>query len=312
MLVAEDTVDSFHSWDHSNPHWTETFWYGAWIPEIATTVYVYHWFRPVLGIYGGGCLVWDAGADLPWDIPVFNYDVNLPLPETVDLRRLRLPSGASLTSLEEGWRYDIAYARGDVEVALRFEAVTPPDIVTAQGMTEFFAGHIDQAGRYTGHLALGGRRHAIDCFGIRDRSWGPRVISDDICMNYCHGQSEALAFVVYTKPDGQGADRVFKGYLAAGGQRLDLTGGVRRSRWQDGALARIELDATDAEGRRLTGFGVPRNRLVYQPYPNLVSWLYLMEWQVAVDGGAPRTIWGEEQEAWSQPLWHRRDRRWRP
>ena len=301
MLVVENSVDTFHDWDRTQPYWTETFWYGAWIPQLATTVYLYHWFRPVLGIYGGGCIVWDATGYLPWDIPAFHYEVNLPLPPRVDLRELQLDCGTRLRTLEDGHRYEMSYARRDIELDLTFSAVTPPDVVNAKGMTEFFAGHIDQAGRYSGSLTIAGQRHEIDCFGIRDRSWGARIITDDIRMNYCHGQSQELAFVCYSRPGPQG-EEVFKGYLAREGRRLSLAGGTRRSIYADQVLQRVELEIFDTEGRRARISGAPLNRMVYEPYPNLISWLHLMRWETE---GA--VIYGEEQDVWSVPLWHARD-----
>ena len=39
MLLAEDTVDTFHRWDERNPAGLEIFWFGAWNPEAATSVY---------------------------------------------------------------------------------------------------------------------------------------------------------------------------------------------------------------------------------------------------------------------------------
>jgi hypothetical protein len=302
MLVVENSVDTFHTWDGSQPAWTETFWFGAWIPEAATTVYLYSWFRPVLGIYGGGCLVWDDTAYLPWDIPAFHYEVNRPLTGPADLRALELDSGTRLRTVNEGWEYELGYARRDIEIELRFAGVTAPEIVNSKGTSEFFQGHIDQAGHYRGHLRVGDVEHEIACYGIRDRSWGPRIIGDDIRVNYCHGQSGELAFVCYSRPE-PGGDAVFKGYLAQDGRRVDLASGQRRSVYRAGRLQRIDLELTDAEGRQLRGSGAPLNRMVYEPYPNLVTWLYLMQWQI--DG---RTLYGEEQDVWSVPLWHARDR----
>jgi hypothetical protein len=301
MLIAQDTVDTFHRWDASDSNWIETFWYGAWIPEIATTIYIYQWFRPVIGIYGGGCFVWDAGAYLPWDIPVFHYDVNRPLTGLTDLRSLALESGTTLKSVVEGHTYEIGFSRGEVDIALRFEAATPPHIENSKGMGEFFNGHIDQAGRYTGHLRLGGKEHAIDCFGIRDRSWGPRVITRDIRLNYCHGQSEQLAFVCYSKPTASG-EAVFKGYLSIDGERRDLTGGTRATHLVEGIIARVELTLEDMDGRSRSLSGRPLNRMVYESYPGLINWIYLMEWRSGAD-----ILHGEEQDVWSIPLWHKRD-----
>jgi hypothetical protein len=303
MLVVENSVDTFHSWDPGQPAWTETFWFGAWIPEVATTVYLYSWFRPVLGIYGGGCLIWDDKAYLPWDIPAFHYDVNRPLLAPVDLRALDLDCGTHLRTLKEGWQYEMTYARRDIEVALRFDGVTPPETVTAKGMSDFFAGHIDQSGRYRGHVRIGNVRHEIECFGIRDRSWGPRVMTDTIRMNYCDGQSDSLAFVCYSRPS-EDHDEVFKGYLSLEGRRVNLTGGTRRSVYRDGELQKVDIELIDSDGRDLVATGVPLNRMVYEPYPNLLTWLYLMRWQIG-----EHTVYGEEQDVWSIPLWHARDRK---
>jgi hypothetical protein len=39
------------------------------------------------------------------------------------------------------------------------------------------------------------------------------------------------------------------------------------------------------------------------PYPNLLTWLYLMKWQIGDE-----IVYGEEQDVWSVPLWRGRDR----
>jgi hypothetical protein len=302
MLLAEDTVDTFHRWDERNPAWTETFWFGAWNPQAATSVYVYHWFRPVLGIYGGGCLIWDATEFLPWDIPAFYYDVNRPISGTIDLRSLDLDSGATLRAVVPGEQYEVGFARNDVRVQLRFYGLTAAEVTSSKGMTEFFAGHIDQAGRYTGQVEFAGRKIEIDCCGIRDRSWGPRVITDDIRMNYCHGQSERLAFVAYTTPDGT-RDKLFRGDLTLDGRKHDLVGGTRRTQYRNGVLQSIDIELEDREGRRITGRGVPLNRLAYVPFPGLITWLHLVRWEIGSE-----VIYGEEQDVWSLPLWRARDR----
>ena len=268
MLVAEDTVDTFHSWDRSDRSWIETFWFGAWVPAIATTVYIYQWFRPVLGIYGGGCLVWNADAYLPWDIPIFRYDVNRALQAPTDLRDLALDNGTTLRSLSEGQSYEVGFTRGDVAIAMRFDATSPPEVIGAKGLTEFFNGHIDQSGHYRGSLKLHGQEHVIDCFGIRDRSWGPRVITDDIRLNYCHGQSQDLAFVSYSRADGD-AETVFRGHLIVDGRRTELAAGRRICQFKNAVLQSIDIELTDVDGRRIAGRGVPLNRMVYDSFPGL-------------------------------------------
>jgi len=300
QFAVHDSIDTFHAWSPDQPWWTETVWFGAWIPEAAMSVYFYNWFRPVLGIYGGGCLVWDDTAYLPWDVPVYRYEVNAPVSTQLDLRDLRLPSGNWLKSVEEGLVYDMGYAGPGVDLQMRFTGILPADETSTEGTSEFFAGHVDQPGRYTGSITLDGRRHEIDCYGIRDRSWGPRVLSDDIRLGYCHGQSKELAFLAYSTPGGE-LEPVFKGYVMRDGQKSMVREGHRRVCYHGAQLRWIELHLVDELGRTLDVRGRPRNRFVYLPYANLVCWLFLMEWE-----GPDGLLYGEEQDAWSTNLWRNR------
>jgi hypothetical protein len=86
---------------------------------------------------------------------------------------------------------------------------------------------------------MGSETHRVAA-GIRDRSWGPRVITDDIRMNYCHGQSKNLAFVCYSKPVGMD-ELAFKGCLSIDGHRADLATGTRRSIYRNERLERVDM-----------------------------------------------------------------------
>lgn len=299
-IVVCDTVDSFHTFSPAEPWWTETVWFGAWIPEAAITIYFYNWFRPVLGIYGGGCLVWDAKGYLPWDAPVYRYDVNAPITSPVDLRDMSLPGGNWLKSVETGLVYDMGYESPGVRLDMRFTGLLPAEETSAHGTSAFFAGHIDQPGHYTGTLELDGKRWNIDCHGIRDRSWGPRIIGDDIRLGYCHGQSADFAFLAYSKPGGE-QEPVFKGYVMQDGIKSMVKEGHRRVCYHGGELRWIEVQLLDELGRSVEIRGRPINRFVYLPYANLVCWLFLMEWE-----GPTGVLYGEEQDAWSTALWRNR------
>ncbi len=299
-LVVCDTVDTFHTYSPTEPWWTETVWFGAWIPEAGITIYFYNWFRPVLGIYGGGCLVWDAKGYLPWDAPVYRYDVNAPITSPVDLRDMSLPGGNWLKSVETGLVYDMGYASPGVRLDMRFTGLLPAEETSAHGTSEFFAGHIDQPGHYTGTLELEGKRWNIDCHGIRDRSWGPRIIGDDVRLGYCHGQSADFAFLAYSRPGGE-MEPVFKGYVMQDGIKSGVKEGHRRVCYHGGELRWIEVHLVDELGRSVGIRGRPINRFVYLPYANLVCWLFLMEWE-----GPTGVLYGEEQDAWSTALWRNR------
>jgi len=299
-VLVHNSIDTFHEYPADQPYWTETVWFGAWIPEASISTYFYNWFRPVLGIYGGGCLVWDGNGYLPWEIPVYHYEVNAPLLADVDMRDMRLPTGNWLRSVEEGQVYDMGYSAKGVDLQMRFTGLLPAEETSTEGASEFFAGHVDQPGHYSGRLRLGEREYAIDCHGIRDRSWGPRILGDDIRLGYCHGQSADLAFLAYSTPGGE-VERVIKGYVMIDGTKSAIREGTRRVCYQNAQLRWVELSVVDELGRSLSVRGKPLNRFVYLPYAHLVTWLFLMEWETPKG-----VIYGEEQDAWSTQLWRQR------
>lgn len=297
MFVVGDSVDSFHAWPPGMLNWTEAVWFGAWVPEHALTVYLYHWFRPAMNIYGGGCIIWQGDTLVPWDAPLFQFDVNRPIRGDLDLGDLVLDNGFTLRTLRPGLDYAMHFDSPRATVALRFTATTAPDLTHARGTSEFFAGHVDQPGRYNGHIDIEGRRYEIDSFGMRDRSWGPREIPDDVRMGYCHGEGQDVAFLAFSRPAAS-EEEIYKGYLSLDGVRHDVTQGWRRVRHESGRLSEITFELEDTAGRRLGARGVPLNAFSYTSYPKLLSHHYLMRWELP-EG----IVFGEEQDLWSVPLW---------
>lgn len=56
----------------------------------------------------------------------------------------------------------------------RFEALEPPVPLRTGGPPYPKAHHFDQTGHVTGMITLDNEPIAVDCFAMRDRSWGPR------------------------------------------------------------------------------------------------------------------------------------------
>lgn len=302
-LIVGDGVDAFHPWDPNSVAWTEAVWFGAYIPEQAMSIYVYNWFRPVLNIYGGGCIVWDSTGALPWEALFYQYDVNRPLRGSHDLSDLTLDCGTRIQAVVPGKQYRVGFTSARAVVSLDFEATSTGELTEREGTEEFFAGHLDEPGRYRGFVEIDGQRHVVDCYGIRDRSWGPRVIGEDLRLGYCHGESERLNFLAFSRP-ASGREEVLKGYVSHDGERVPVKSGFREVHYDDGTLSRIVLSLLDARGRRLEGQGTPVNQFSYLPYPNMVSTHYLMRWEFP-DG----VVYGEEQDLTSVGLWrHRADR----
>jgi hypothetical protein len=297
VLEIGNSADAFHPFPTDRPEWTEAVWFGTHVPQRALSLYVYQWFRPVLGIYGGGCIVWDRSARVPWDAPLFQYDVNRPILERLRLQDLALDNGTSISCLREGLEYAVRFQNSRASLVLNFSAVATPHLTARDGTADFFAGHLDQPGRYTGSLEIEGTRYEIDSYGIRDRSWGPRVIRDDVRLGYFHAEADHVCLLVFCHA-AQAGQPVFNGYLVFDGDRQPLLKGKRETEFRDGRLAKISFELEDTAGRTISGSGTPLNEFAYMPYPNLLSRHYLMRWDIR-----GKIAYGEEQDLWSLPLW---------
>ncbi|WP_420638417.1 DUF7065 domain-containing protein [Candidatus Poriferisocius sp.] len=329
MGAAEDALigpedDNFHP-PSDDPWETETCWFAFCVPERSMMGYLYTWIRPNLGIAGGGALVWDDTAFVPWEVPFFDYNRSLPLPEGLDLRDCLLPTGMRVKAIEPLTSYELGYRYpfGDLfEAELRFDGLTPPHVFTRGEPPFSIASHIDQPGRVTGHIRLHGEHIDVDCYAMRDRSWGPRPDLRGFRIGYSFGTaSDRSAFLCYSLPTdarvpqpsptdsassptgkSPGDDPISAGYYLRDEVRADITGGRRRvERHPDhGYAIRFEIEAVDELGRELHAVGTPVSRIVFDPYPKMLSWISTTAWDF--DGA---TGWGEDQDCWRPDQWSR-------
>jgi len=305
LWTAED--DRLHPVGSDKPDWTETTWWSFNVPDRALAGWLYVQMRPNLGICTGGAFVYDPSGTTAWDIPYHAYTHFTPLPDPLDLRDVVFGNGVSVRCVEPGMRYELGYRfrdQGDFVADLVFEGLTPP-VPLLPGEPPFDNGssHYDQTGRVTGTLHLHGETIPVDCFAVRDRSWGrrPELLGarrgDRI--GYAFGTVDAgEAFLVFTAPPSD----------APAGDVETLTGGwllregaLRRLRSAERTVTRdpatgfaeeIVIDAVDVDGRDLRTRGVARSRFALQAGGLCVN--TFLEWDV--DG---RTGHGEDQDVWS-------------
>jgi hypothetical protein len=275
---------------------TETAWFSFHVPSRRLGGWLYTMVRPNIGTVAGGAWVWDDTAELPWEVC---YSTNLsamPLPADVDLRDVELPTGVAMRVVEPTMAYDLGYHDpGRLELALRFTGVMPPEPLTAVGSTFGSAHHFDQLGRVTGELVLHGERIAVDCFGMRDRTWGPRPEHRPRRAAYVTGAVDAdPAFLAVTNTAVDGDDPIAYGFLRRDGRTVALAGGSRVvSRHPDhGHVEQVTISASDAEGRSLRAVGTPVSRIVINRH-SFIDINSLLRWDV--DGAEG---WGEDQDMW--------------
>ena len=170
--------DDFHDEQLSDRWWeSETNWFSWNVPERRMGGWTYGQARPNARLCNGGVWLWDDSAALSWELPYHVHYSGLQLPDRSvrDMRDFEWPTGVHVKMLEPLTKYAIDYDDApDLEVHLEFDAIMAPNPHPV-GVAPFVKGtHFDQAGRLTGEVVLRGERIRVDCYSVRDRSWGPR------------------------------------------------------------------------------------------------------------------------------------------
>ena len=307
--------DDFHDEVMADRWWeTETCWFSWNVPERKLGGWTYCQARPNAQLCNGGVWVWDDSAAYSWELPYHVSYSGLRLPPRAerDLRDFEWPNGVHVRCLEPLTRYEIRYSDPpDLELAIVFDAVMPPNPHPV-GVPPFLKGtHFDQAGHVTGEMVLHGEHIAIDCFATRDRSWGPRpqgrpkrkptsgVDTQHTGaggVGYSFGTaSGADGFLVYSIPSAD-TDPVVCGYLTRDGEYAHILSGSRELHVDPdtGWPRRIAIEAVDDQGRTLHAEGEAVSR----------HWRghggdSLMRWRWdGID-----EAWGEDQTYLSKRTW---------
>jgi hypothetical protein len=169
--AADDYLHDFGS----HPWHVETWWFSFFVPERGIGGWLYGLARPNASTSNGGLWVWGPETSEPRASPYFAHYTSLP----TRIERLRenplcFPSSPTVDVLEPGRRYGLSYedAAAEVRADLEFAATMPAIGYGAKEPPFHESAHFDQAGRVTGTLQLAGERLGVDCYAVRDRSWG--------------------------------------------------------------------------------------------------------------------------------------------
>jgi hypothetical protein len=301
-LTPED--DMFHA-RTDDRWWTETWWNAWFVPERKLIGYFYPVFRHNIGVQHGGVVVYDDRGDLEWEVPVFDYDWHREIPEGLDLRDAALSNGMTIRCLEPARRYELGYQSRDLELHIQLEGVVKP--LVTNGTPPFNKGHIDQICHVTGEMVMEGERIPIDCYSMRDRSWGPREDGRQPTVGYDYATADAdNAFLAVSQSKATDVWNVTTGFLVRDGVWSRVDGGRRGVVRDDaGHPVSIHIEATDELGRSFEADGTAVNNNVFKTYPSMLCWNSLMDWRC--DGWQG---WGEDQDCWLPRRWreHRASR----
>jgi hypothetical protein len=290
-LDASDEV--FHP-AGDDPNWNESGWFGFAIPERDINGFVYYFHDVRTGVSGGGPALWDPSGEQPYDCLFYDWRWNQPPTGPLEFTDFVLPNSLRHQVLEPMQRYRLTYDELGLEFDLEWTALMAPHELGHGAPSDATPRHFDQAGRVQGVVTLDGERLDVDCYSLRDRTWGPHRPgarrSGDYLWAIASPEEHWQALTMAVREPGN--DMVIGGYLVRDGLLGELVSGQRRVvERRKGAPVRVVLDAEDDRGRTLHAEGEVRTALHWLGWPGRMTYWTLTRW--SWDGAAG---WGEDQE----------------
>jgi hypothetical protein len=196
MPILEDHHDRQHPVEGDGA-WSESYYFNAYDTVVDAGFFSRIGIRPNEGTIDASLSVWLPSGDVAHlraerpqgemidshlEVGPITYECITPMREW----RLRGVGSALVQALgPHAPAPHGEHATCDLEVDVTFHAFTPPIGVDGQGREKHGAsrlvsasvgkGHFEQAGRWTGSIAVDGVvHHLVDARGNRDKSWGPR------------------------------------------------------------------------------------------------------------------------------------------
>jgi hypothetical protein len=289
--VDIDVTDEFFHAATDDADWKESGWFGFSIPERDINVFIYYFHDVRTGVSGGGPAVWDPTGQEVYDCLFYDWRWNQPLTGALDYTDFTLPNSLRHRVLEPMQRYHLAYSELGLEFDLEWTAIMAPH---ALGPVSSESAHLDQAGRMRGTMRLHGDEFDVDCFSMRDRTWGPHRSGARRSGDYLWAiaSPDEHWHAITMASDSEGVDMLVGGYLVRDGQIGQLKRGTRTVPERiSGAPSRVVFDAEDSLGRTLHAEGEVRSVLRWLGWPGRMTFWTLTNWRWDGLQG-----WGEDQE----------------
>lgn len=329
-FVPDD--DRYHPVPDDDPFWTETTWWSFNVPERRLGGWLHAARQPVKNAVTWRVFVWDDfSLAAPGQLAYHRVRSDVPMDPDSDLRDITFPGGGfSVRMVNPLTDYQISYTDRDAGFAidLDFHGVHAPRRFTPGEPPMMWTPHLDQLGHIEGELILRGQSIPIDCYSVRDRTWGPRGgpspnsgkrdsggSSDKVRhpggprwreierergqgrIQYIFGHSgPQTGFLGFVRPqDGNAAGEspLNHGWLLKDGrfEHLDKTASTMKN-FRDprtGWSSHMVVSLTDVAGRSMSAEGFTVSNITETG----VGGTALMRWEFDGEIG-----WGEDQDIW--------------
>ena len=285
---------------------TETQYFGFYVPEANIYGFTYFWLRPNLNAIMGGIFICEGIKRNHIQAELFDFHQNILHTEVItdDLRHYKLPNSYEVEVLEPGkrmrLRYDDPVLQNKVDLAI---TAASPVAMRANNK------HFEQAMHYKGSLTLRGKTHQVDCYNVRDRSWGelrPEVGMELPPLTWttgCFGPDFAFNCSAFDHPDRNPVtmkalpiteEMAFNdGWIWRNGELVKITS-INKLTQRDPVNGRPlshDMLAVDVNGREYHIKGTVTAGLPQSFWPNCLSHMGMTRWDC--DGN---TGWGDTQE----------------
>jgi hypothetical protein len=290
-------ADRFCPTRTDNPYWNESAWFSFSVPERGIHGLIYYFFRPNMRLIMGGPAMWDASGVHSYDCLYYDWHTIQPMPPGAEKFDFTAPNSLSVKVVEPLTKYRIGYDANGFKADLEWTAISEPHHflgmeIEATGASAENRLHLEQCGRMKGRIAHLGEVYDIDCYSLRDTSYGVRQLDSSGRGSYFWAiQSPDTAFHAMTM-GGDDEQKVVGGFLTRDGKMSTLARGVRRV-IRDGRYtpAEFRFEAEDELGRTIAVTAWPKSDLLFNGFPRLqVIWSLL---EVDFDG---KTGFGDIQE----------------
>jgi len=286
-------ADFFGEGRDDNPYWNESVWFSMSIPEKRIHCAIQYYFRPNMGMLNGGPMVWDPSGQYQWNCLYYNWSHLQAMPPVDGKFAMQARNSLSCRMIEPLRRYKIDYDKEGFFLDLTWEALGPVhELKTGdEGQQSTAKFHIEQPGRMTGTMRRHGEEFAVDCFSMRDTSYGRREYESLACGGYFWGIAADSSFHALCMGEGREATCI-GGYIMKDGEMASLVSGKRTVlEYGQFGPSKFVFEGTDKLGRTMRATGTIDPGLVFTGYTDHTVIWSLAQWDW--DGVEH---WGDNQE----------------
>lgn len=287
-------ADHFSAEPDDNPYWNESVWFSLSIPERHIHGMIQYYFRPNMGMLNGGPVLWDPSGTTQWNCLHYQWSHLQAMPKEVGGKfDMKARNSLSCRVIQPMAQYKLDYDKDGLMLDLTWTAVGPAHELhtgnSGQAATAKF--HIEQPGRMTGTIRRYDEEWPVDCWSMRDTSYGARDYESLACGGYFWGIAKDSAFHAIAMGEGREAPSI-GGFIWKDGQMASLTSGHREVlEWGALGPSRVLWQATDTLGRQIKAIGTIDPGLVFTGYTDHTVVWSMMRWEW--DGVEH---WGDNQE----------------